>query len=662
MKKIIYNFYLSVRLFITSLLFLFTSASLLSYEIASPVYYRSERFDVLHYQALIDLRQAPNSYVNANNKITIYWKEKSDTNKFYFHLRDLVPDSVLFDGVNVGFNLIGEDSSPTQHYVVYCPPNPFDTSIITVYYHGKMTSADNFGGVFSENGMLYSVGVGFRNNYVSTTRHWLACYDLPGDKATFDFTFITPQNITVASNGSLTEDLMIDDNDTFRISRWYSDIPTATNLLTFAAGEFIKTEIQNSEYPIVIYSRSHLEDAVRFSFSKLPEMIKYLEKIYGKYPFEKIGYVITTLSGGAMEHQTMIMMNEAEINKLFALKDSVNETAFHELSHQWFGNSVTPFDYRDAWFNEGFATFSAHLWLEHLFGYKRYLQSTGTQIDYYTGVAVNDEGVLPLYDYPRTSPSSNYPITIYFKGAAVAAMLRYELGDSLFFNSLASFLDNYKYGNTNTEIFKNFLEEYTGKDLTEFFDQWVYRKGYPMLKVTASKKKSDLQDFYKAELTLSQVQPDEWGYFRNVPLDISFTSLDGDRYNKIIYLNEIEQTYQFDSLPNFINPIINRGELLRTLVKVSQVSTSIDDYHVGCNIELYPNPAPSTIRLKCCESMSFSEISIIDILGNKVRKYINDKNLINKELSLEINDLPIGMYILQAKFDNYYKIFNFIKI
>lgn len=662
MHRLIYYFHKTIRCSIIFLLCCYPATTVLSNEIASPIEYKPEPFDVIKYTATIDLTEAPDAKIIAENRITVYWREKSDSNKFFFHLRDLIVDSVLFDGLPVAFLLNGEESSPNQHYVVYCPSTVADTSVITVYYHGQMTSADNFGGVFSENDMLYSVGVGFRNNYVSSTRHWLACYDLPGDKAAFDFTFITPQNITVASNGLLHEEFKVEGNDTLRISRWMSDIPTATNLLTFAAGEFAKIEMQNSQYPIVIYCRPHLEEAVRYTFTMLPKMIEYLEQLYGQYPFEKVGYVITTLSAGAMEHQTMIMMNESEINQLYARKDSVNETALHELSHQWFGNSVTPFDYRDAWFNEGFATFSANLWLEHLFGYKRYLQSIGTQIDYYTGVSVNNEGVFPLYDFPRTSPSSNYPITIYFKGSAVAAMLRHELGDSLFFNALKTFLNINIYGNTNTEAFKNYLEEFTGKDLNLFFDQWVYRKGYPLLKVFARKKESEVPGLYSAEVTISQVQSEELGYFLNVPIDISFASLDGDIYNRIIYLNDKEQTYQFDSLPNFINPIINRGELLRTLIKVSQITTNVNELSDFCDIELYPNPAQSAITLKLCKPLSLLEISIIDIMGKRVKTNITNLDTTDREYYFDIDDLPIGMYFIQAKFDNLYKTIEFMKV
>src|SRR5205807_6524164 len=109
----------------------------------------------------------------------------------------------------------------------------------------------------------------------------------------------------------------------------------------------------------------------RVSFRLLPRMVSTFEKHFGSYPFEKVGYVNVPSSAGAMEHETMISIPTS----LSTSGDSVYSTAAHELSHQWFGDLVTPLDFRHAWLNESFAVFCETLWAEELGGHSGYIQA-----------------------------------------------------------------------------------------------------------------------------------------------------------------------------------------------------------------------------------------------------------------------------------------------
>lgn len=65
--------------------------------------------------------------------------------------------------------------------------------------------------------------------------------------------------------------------------------------------------------------------------------------------------------------------------------------------------------------------------------------------------------------------------TVYKKGAWCLHMLRGSLGDSVFFEILRKYYDKYKYKNAGTKDFKLVCEEISGKDLTDFFDEWIYK-------------------------------------------------------------------------------------------------------------------------------------------------------------------------------------------
>jgi aminopeptidase N len=612
--------------------------------VSSPVNYIPQAFDVIEYKAKFDLTKAPLTEMTAECNIRIVWVDVPDTNYFYFHLEGLNIDTILYNGSGTIVHFTQSSGGRS-----YCSVEPIDskvgdTAVIKVKYHGDMKSADSFGGVFSNNGILYSVGVGFSNESVSSTRYWLACYDHPSDKANIEFTFITESDQIVASNGLKIRDTI---DQGLRTTIWRTFYPVATNLMTFSVHPYKTIEFPGADIPVVIYTRASDSAASASVYRKVSDMVNSMEIRYGPYPFEKVGYVNTPLSGGAMEHQTMVTMSENEIRQLYKQKDSVNETAAHELSHQWFGNLVTPYDYRDAWFNEGFATFAAAVWLEDLYDYKRYLYKLGiyasTYIDYYS----KQETVFPLYDFLRISPSSNYPVTIYYKGCLVAAMLRYELGDEIFFAALRSFFKVYKNGNMITEMLKNEFEKISDKELDWFFDQWVYGMGFPILDISISKSKSDEFGKYKAEITIEQTQKSEWGTYRNLPLEFNFYDKSGNRFDTVLIVDSRHNVFNLDNLLDFSNSVENNGSIVKSLVRIDKRVLSVDgDDNCLSEINVYPNPASEKLIISNSCNIQITELSLTNLYGTELQRISPDDLNINGVQTINLNDLPNGIYYL----------------
>ncbi|MCE5304583.1 hypothetical protein LLG34_02610, partial [bacterium] len=341
-------------LFLT-LFFLFSSMQL-SAEISLPLHYIQQDFDVISYDAFINWTSISKKEIVASNSIKVYWKNFTDSSKFYFHLRDLAIDSILFNKQKINALAIGTPDSAAYHYeIIPLNTKTGDTSFITIYYHGVMTDEGGnykWGGVHFQDNILYSLGVGFSNNYVSTTQHWLACYDHPSDKATFHCQYKVPAGYFVASNGEYTIHNLDDGTDIYEYSH---DYPVATSLLTFNVGKFVENKREDSIAPIYVYSQAKDTVASNFAFKFVPNMLSYFSYLFGNYPFEKVGYVITSL--GSMESQTMINFSRVELLQVYNNKDTSNPVAAHELSHQWFGDAITPWDFRDVWLNESFATY-----------------------------------------------------------------------------------------------------------------------------------------------------------------------------------------------------------------------------------------------------------------------------------------------------------------
>lgn len=622
--------------------------------ISSPVYYTKQPFDILQYSFSVDLTEAPKPIAkHAVNTITFTWTDNPTQKKFYFHLRDLTVDSVLYYGKSIQFYQEGTIDSTDFHYAIDAPIGAMknDTVSLSIYYHGIMGSEpaepNSWGGVFGTNRILYTMGVGFHANYVGTTQHWLACYDHPSDKAAFKGSFIVSKGKYVCSNGLLTS---IDTLENALRFNWETNIPTATYLLTFAVDSFIPYQFGSTKN--IVYGLKSDSSILQTSYKLLPKMVEMLERFFGPYPFEKVGYVLTPT--GSMEHQTMISVDQSIARK----KDSINSVSLHELAHQWFGDMVSPIDFRYAWLTESFATYCESLWAQELKKNTGYISDQQAKLSSYFS-SVTREGVLSLDNFDRKSPSSNYPSTIYVKGAVILGMLRHELGDDIFFKGIRSYLDQFKYGNVKTEDFQQVLEKKSGKQLDWFFDQWIVRKGWPRFTFdTTSIIENNIK---KLKITCTQVQPKEYGYFKNVPIELGFRLADNSYIYKIIYSNDEESICIVDSIPAYRSMTINQGPTLRTLMQMVSVTsiTESEDFNTN-QLYIYPMPAQDaiTIEYPLPQSTCTGDIILSDTSG-KIIKQIK-KEMYSSEgsektglLILQLSDIVSGNYTLSMKYGNH---------
>ena len=602
----------------------------------------SQPFDVLHYDVAMNLTAAPARTTDGICTTTLVWTS-SESPEYTFHLRELSIDSAFYDGVRVEVTTHNSPEDASYRHTLRAPVSPGvgDTGVVTLYYSGEMSDEfgpGSWGGVSSGNGILYAMGVGFSNNYVSTTQHWFPCYDHPADKATFTGHFTVAPGMSVASNGLLTEQAELENGN--RLYTWDHIYPAATYLLTFAVGPYAEINIGTPELPMVLYSLPNDSTATKLSFAQLPKMVTGFAKRFGTYPFEKVGYVNTPQ--GAMEHQTMVSFPTSVSRS----GDSLNLIGAHELAHQWFGDLVSPVDFRHAWLNESFATYCESVWLEELGDFSSYIASQEGKINAYINRIAPREGIIPLYDFPRTAPSSNYPATIYEKGAVVVGMLRFELGDSLFYAVMREYLGRYAYGNASTDDLIDVCEELSGKDLGWFFDQWVRRSGWPQLQIDVT----NLNEPPGARVHIRQTQNPDFGAFRNLPVEIGFITKDGIEY-RILRMNEVEEHFQvtLDSAPDDI--IVNRGPSVRTLLEVEDMRVSSVHPNAGDAEEIAyritPNRVSGSRILRIYREGPRSGEAVTFRLFDSAGRRVGEKTITTFPHSINIQDwgLAPGHYL-----------------
>jgi aminopeptidase N len=148
-------------------------------------------------------------------------------------------------------------------------------------------------------------------------------------------------------------------------------------------------------------------------------------------------------------------------------------TVAHELSHQWFGDSISVADWSDIWLNEGFATYSEGLWIEHLNGREALDEWVKSQ---YKDVVENQQ----YYPAPGKPPADDlFNGGVYVWGGLTLHALRLEVGDDVFFKIMQTYFSRYHGGNATTADFIAVAGEVSGKDLTAFFDSWLYSEKIP---------------------------------------------------------------------------------------------------------------------------------------------------------------------------------------
>ncbi len=378
-------------------------------------------------------------------------------------------------------------------------------------------------------------------------RHWFPSFDFPSDKATFDEFITANDGETVVGNGEFIEQTKNADGTVthhFRLN-----VPTPTYLVSFVIGKYSKIDDSYGEIPLGYYIYPGGESVARKAFGRTKDMMKVYEDLTGiKFAFNKYDQtVVAGFTFGGMENITATTMADTEVfavnNALFAA--GVEDLVSHELAHSWFGNLVTCRNWAELWLNEGFATFMEAVFREQSYGRRNYLIKVKRDAEIFiiddavnkkrNGLFNQNAGdVAGLFDRPAT---------IYNKGGVVLHMLREEVGDAAFWKAVNSYLNKHKFGNVESTDLKAAMEEASGKDLTWFFNQWVYMAGHPKLDVKpvwdpASKK---------LRLTVTQTQKGDGltpSVFR-LPMDVEFTIGENKQTEKLNITKRIE-TFTFD--------------------------------------------------------------------------------------------------------------------
>ena len=295
---------------------------------------------------------------------------------------------------------------------------------------------------------------------------WFPCNDRPSNKASYQITVTAPTGYRVVANGELARRRRRSGGVTWFFEQ---DEPMATYLATVHVGRY-EVRPMDASVPTSVVLPRRLVRRYADTFGRQPEMIETFTRLFGPYPFSSYTVVITD--------DDLEMPLEAQglstfgANSLTPGWDSERLVA-HELSHQWFGNSLTLAHWKDIWLHEGFACYAEWLWSEHSGRRSAHEHAS----EHHARLASSSQDLV-LGD---PGPELMFDDRVYKRGALLLHALRRTLGDDSFFDMLRGWTQDHAHAGVSTEAFVRHAGAATTLDLDGLFDAWLDQEPLPPL-------------------------------------------------------------------------------------------------------------------------------------------------------------------------------------
>ncbi|MBL7112991.1 MAG: M1 family metallopeptidase [Bacteroidales bacterium] len=491
-----------------------------------------ERFnaiDVLHYTFQVELNDE-NDQVKGQAAVQVSFKKPLD--KFPLDLK-----SKNKDGLGMVVSKVLEDGSPVD----------FDHSEDKLTIKPKVTSTGEKRTYIIEymgepqDGMIigqnkYHDRTFFADHWPDRAHNWLPCVDHPSDKAIIEFIVTAPSHYDIIASGYLVGEEV---NKGMKTAHWKTKVPLPTKISVIGIADFEIVDLGNfNGVPLSAWVYPQEAQYAKDAYSITKDVLEYYSMMVGPYPCEKLANVQSKTIYGGTENAGNIFYNEnLVVRNGRPVYEQHEDVVVHELAHQWFGNSVSESNWYHVWISEGFATYFTDLFIEHMYGVdslnKRLISERRRVIGY-----TNNRRYAPVVDTTPRAPQYLLSALTYQKGAWFLHMLRHKIGDELFWQSIQKYYDTYKLSNVLTEDFQEIVEQVSEMMLDDFFKQWLYTAGHPVLSLDWK------YDSGKISIDLGQHQPD---YVFKFPIDIQVKFAGNPDLIETFYIDKRKQTIEIRS-------------------------------------------------------------------------------------------------------------------
>ncbi len=561
--------------------------------------------------------------------VTAYFVAKEDLNSIVFDLADTMNVSqVLFNGNPLSFTHSGDEL--TIYFSNTIPETALEA--VTIHYSGIPDDPEDSFTTHTHNGApaLFTLSQPYG------AKEWWPCKQDLNDKIDNIEVFIkAPATYTAVSNG-VQQSIELDGLGN-KITHFKHNYPIPAYLVAIAVTNYQTfTQLAGTApntFPIINYFYPENFSTASTQVAVTLPIMDLFEEKFGTYPYadEKYGHAQFGWGGG-MEHTTISFMGGFSRNLIA-----------HELAHQWFGNKVTCGSWQDIWLNEGFATYLSGMVVEHLDGEDDFVFWKNNLIESITSQN-GGSAYIPASDTLSVNRVFSSRLS-YNKGAMILNMLRFKLGDDVFFQAANNFLndENLAFSYAKTPDLQYHFEQASGLDLDEFFNDWVYKQGFPTYTIQGQSIGSG-----QVEITIYQSQSHSSVSFFEMLVPIRLFGNEGQFLDVVLEHTSNGQQFIVD-VPFSVTEII--FDVKKDLIsKNNQAHFSVDD--LGLNeLSVYPNPTDGKLFLVVPSGIEVEKVSFYDLNGKKVLEtsYQTEWNISHFSEGIYLMDIQTNQTTTQRK-------------
>ncbi|KAG5322226.1 AMPN Aminopeptidase, partial [Pseudoatta argentina] len=339
-------------------------------------------------------------------------------------------------------------------------------------------------------------------------RRTFPCWDEPALKATFNISVKHHQKYGVLSNMPIREQFLEQDG----MMQTHFDITPimSTYIVAIVMSDFVR--VSNANETINIWCKSSLTSKVKFVHSIAEKVVEFLiQYTNSSQKIPKMDHVlISNFTVGGMENWGLIIYHESKIiyddsSDPIYRKTEIAITVAHELTHQWFGNLVTPSWWSYLWLNEGFASFFETYIINKIFQDWRlmnFLLIRTLQQCFLKDIGSMNSVTLKLGN--TFEKKSLFSDEVYKKAPVLLRMLHNTITDEVFRKGLITYLTTHQFSSASPDdlwsAMQSALDESNvpHKDyrIKEVMDTWMNQERYPFVDV--------VRNYETGEVTISQ--------------------------------------------------------------------------------------------------------------------------------------------------------------
>lgn len=363
------------------------------------------------------------------------------------------------------------------------------------------------------------------------------------DRAIFNLTFRYPKQYTFVGTGAPVQPDTREGD--VSVAKWSSG-QTELAVAGFNYGRFKRKEVVDKEtgYNVEFYANLEVPDELKAiqrnidqaesqgvktmttlgsisttsmadpAIADAQNSMRIYNAFFGKLPYTRIAMTQQPRQNFGQAWPTLVYMpylayiDTTQRSQLLGTQGGTDSfwryVAPHEVAHQWWGHIIGWDSYRDQWMSEGFAEFSASLYVQLTRGNEKFIDFWEDLRQQVVEARPQTRGRKPYtigpvtqgYRLNNAKTGGAARFLIYPKGAYILHMLRMMMykqgqgGDAAFRAMMQDFVQTHYNQAVSTEDFKHAVEKHMTKEMDIdkngkmdwFFDEFVYGTEVPAYK------------------------------------------------------------------------------------------------------------------------------------------------------------------------------------